>query len=215
MTLEDLGNYLQAEGLGTLGTTLFLGGLPVDAPNVSTQDAITALVETPGFPPEYVHDVGHPSRERPVVQILTRGAPYDYAAARTWAQGIWVALGRIRNQTLSGTFYLGVQPVQSVFKLRDDDYARPIMTCQFRCDKSVGVEEDTVHKYVHVFATPTTVIVIPGATHGLGTAALSITIWDNGTPQHPITGSVTVHPTTYEVTITFLEPLSGSVVLLG
>ena len=48
MTLEDLGNYLQAEGLGTLGTTLFLGGLPVDAPNVSTQDAITALVETPG-----------------------------------------------------------------------------------------------------------------------------------------------------------------------
>ena len=137
MLLEDLGNYLQAEGLGTLGTTLFLGGLPVDAPNISTLDAITALVETPGFPAEYVHDVVSPSREAPVVQVLTRGAPYDYATARQWAQEIWVALGSIRNQVLSGTFYLGVQPIQSVFKLRDDDFARPLMTCQFKCDKAV------------------------------------------------------------------------------
>jgi hypothetical protein len=127
---------LQTAGLGTLGTTLFLGGLPVDAPNITTVDAITALVETPGFPAEYVHDVALPSREQPVVQILTRGAPYDYATARTWAQDIWVALGSIRNQALSGTFYLGVQPIQSVFKLRDDDFARPIMAAQFRCDKA-------------------------------------------------------------------------------
>jgi hypothetical protein len=136
MLLEELGTYLQAEGLGTLGTNLFLGGLPVDAPNLASQDAITALVETPGFPAEYVHDVLTPSREAPVIQILTRGAPHDYATARTWAQDIWMALGSIRNQTLSGTFYLGVQPIQSPFKLRDDDYARPIMTCQFRVDKA-------------------------------------------------------------------------------
>jgi hypothetical protein len=137
--LDDLGQYLQGEGLGVLGTTLFLGGLPVDAPNITSQDAITALVETPGFPPEYIHNDVVPSREMPVVQILTRGAPYDYATARAWAQDLWLALGSIRNQTLSGTFYLGVQPIQAVFKLRDDDYARPIMTCQFRCDKSVGL----------------------------------------------------------------------------
>ena len=110
MVLEELGTYLQAEGLGILGTTLFLGGLPVDAPNITTVDAITALVETPGFPADYVHDVVAPSREAPVVQILTRGAPYDYATARAWAQDIWVALGSIRNQTLSGTWYLGVMP---------------------------------------------------------------------------------------------------------
>ena len=66
MVLEDLGQYLQAEGLGTLGTTLFLGGLPVDAPNITTSDAITALVETPGFPAEYVHDVVGVSWEQPV-----------------------------------------------------------------------------------------------------------------------------------------------------
>jgi Bacteriophage minor capsid protein len=137
VVLEDLGAYLEAEGLGTLGTTLFLGGLPLDTPTHPTADAITALVATPGFPAEYVHDVLAPSREIPVMQILTRGAPYDYPGAWTWAWEIWVALGSIRNQVLSGTFYLGVVPIQNIWKLRDDDYARPIMTTQFRIDKAV------------------------------------------------------------------------------
>lgn len=136
MILDELGAYLQAEGLGTLGTTLFLGGLPVDAPGASTPDAIAALVETPGFPAVYVHDEVPPSRESNVVQILVRGAPYDYATARTWAQQIWMALGSIRNQALSGTFYLTVQPLNPVFKLRDDDYSRPILTAQVRIDKA-------------------------------------------------------------------------------
>ena len=136
MILEDLGLYLQTEGLGTLGTTLFLGGLPVDAPNIATVDAITALVETPGFPAEYVHGVVGVGSEQPVVQTLTRGAPYDYAGAREWAQDIYLALGRIRNQTLSGTYYFWIMPLQSIFKLRDDDYSRPIMTVQFRCRKA-------------------------------------------------------------------------------
>ena len=137
MLLDDLGQYLQTEGLGTLGTTLFLGGLPVDAPNVATPDAITALVETPGFAPQYVHTPVGVSWEQPVVQILTRGAPYDYATARTWAQDIYLALGRIRNEQLSGTYYFWVSPLQSVFELRTDDYARPIMSFQVRVGKAV------------------------------------------------------------------------------
>jgi Bacteriophage minor capsid protein len=132
-----LGAYLQDQGLGTLGTTLFLGGLPLDVVNIPTQDAITALVETPGFPAEYVHDVPGISWERPMLQTLTRGAPYDYVGARQWAQDIFLALGEIQNQVLSGTYYFWVLPWQSVFKLRDDDYARPIMTAQFRIGKAV------------------------------------------------------------------------------
>lgn len=136
MLLDELGTHLQSLGLGTLGTTLFLGGLPVDAPGAATPDAIAALVETPGFPAMYVHDVVPPSREANVVQMLVRGAPYDYATARMWAQQIWMALGSIRNQALSGTSYLTVQPLQSVFHLRADDFARPVMTAQFRVDKA-------------------------------------------------------------------------------
>ena len=148
-----------------------------------------------------------------MIQILVRGAPYDYATARGWAQDIYLSLGHIRNQALSGTYYFWVMPIQSVFKLRDDDYARPIMTCQFRCGKAVEMES-AVQKYVHSF-TNVSVVSIPGTLHGLGTAGLSVTVWDNGTPRNLMSGSVEVHPTTYDVTITFLELLSGSVVLFG
>jgi Bacteriophage minor capsid protein len=135
--LEDLGTYLQGEGLGTLGTDLFLGTLPLDAPNVVQQDAVTALIETSGFPAQYVHTPPGPSVEQPVVQLLRRGAPYDYAGARLQAQNQFLALGRISNQTLSGTYYFWCLPLQSVFYLRQDDFARPLMTCQFRCGKAV------------------------------------------------------------------------------
>jgi minor capsid protein len=135
--LDDLGTYLHTAGLGTLGTTLFLGGLPLDAPGISTPDQIAGLVETPGFPPQSVHTPPGLGWELPSVQVLVRGAPYDYAGARTWAQDIFVALGTVKNQTLSGTYYFWISPHQSVFKLRDDDYARPIVTCQFTCAKAV------------------------------------------------------------------------------
>jgi hypothetical protein len=136
MLLEEVGLYLQTLGLGVLASTLFLGGLPSDAPGTGTPDASAALVETPGLPPEYVHDVVPPSREHPVLQLLVRGAPYDYASARQWANDFFLALGRVHNQTLSGTFYLGAWPLQSPFFLRSDDYSRPIMSFQVRFDKA-------------------------------------------------------------------------------
>jgi hypothetical protein len=135
--LEDLGTYLQAAGLGTLGIDLFLGGLPLDAPNIASQDAVTALMETPGFPPQYVHSTLGADWEQPVVQIMVRGEPRDYAATREQAQEVFVALGKIRNQTLSGTYYFWCLPLQSPWKLADDDFARPIFTAQFRCGKSL------------------------------------------------------------------------------
>lgn len=135
--LDDLGTYLQTQGLGTLGTTLFRGGIPLDVPEVVMQDALVALVETPGLPPNYVHSTLGPDWEQPVVQTLVRGGPYGYAAARTVAQNVFLALGRIANQSLSGTWYLWVLPLQSPFLLRTDESARPILACQFRCAKSI------------------------------------------------------------------------------
>jgi Bacteriophage minor capsid protein len=136
VVLDELGVHLQTLGLGILSETLFLDGFPQDAPGASTPDLVAALVETPGFPPDSIHNSPEPTREHPVVQLLVRGAPYDYVTPRQWAQQIWLALGSIRNTTLSGVFYLTVRPLQSVAKLRNDDYARRIVTAQFRIDKS-------------------------------------------------------------------------------
>ena len=61
-------------------------------------------------------------------------------------------------------------------------------------------------------ATPT--FTLPGTTHGLGTAALVLAVYDASTPAVLIEpGSVTVHPTSYDVTVTFAQAQSGSVVL--
>ena len=49
----------------------------------------------------------------------------------------------------------------------------------------------------------------------MGTAAISITIWDNATPRHLLTGAVEMDPLTYDITLIFVLPVSGSVVLLG
>jgi|GEM_PF-956819 len=139
MLLDEVGAYLQAEGLGTLGTDLFLGMLPVDAPNGSPPGEVTALYETPGFPAQYVHSTVGADWEQPVLQIVVRGEPYDYAPARLQAERIWVALSQIRNQVLSGTFYLWCQPLQSVSPvIGPDDYGRPRMSAQFRIGKALS-----------------------------------------------------------------------------
>jgi len=137
--LDELGAYLQAQGLGTLGSDLFLGSIPIDSPNVTNQDAITALYETPGFPGQYVHSTLGLDWEQPVVQIICRAAPYDYSAARLQAEQVMVALSKIRNQTLSGTFYLWCMPLDSPHPaIGPDDYGRPRLTCQLRIGKALS-----------------------------------------------------------------------------
>jgi hypothetical protein len=139
MFLDEVGQYLQANGLGTLGVDLFLGSMPIDAPNVTTQDAITALYETPGFPGQYVHSTLGVDWEQPVLQFITRGAPYDYAGVRAHAETLYVALGRIRNQLLSGTWYLWCLPLHTPNPaIGPDDYARPRLSCQFRIGKALS-----------------------------------------------------------------------------
>ncbi|HEX6827128.1 MAG TPA: tail fiber domain-containing protein [Nitrospiraceae bacterium] len=69
-------------------------------------------------------------------------------------------------------------------------------------------------EYVHVFANVTSFLVA-GVTHALGTRALLYQVYDNSTPAgfalEP--ASVTIHPVTFDVTVTFAQPQSGYMVL--
>lgn len=59
-----------------------------------------------------------------------------------------------------------------------------------------------------------TTLTIPGATHGLGTASLVVQVYDNATPRAlVIPGSVTVHPSTFAVVLTFAESGTYNIVL--
>jgi hypothetical protein len=69
-------------------------------------------------------------------------------------------------------------------------------------------------RFVQSFTSQTTVT-IPGATHGLGSAALLYQVYDASTPANLIEpGSFTVDLANYTVTMTFLTPQSGFIVLV-
>jgi hypothetical protein len=61
-----------------------------------------------------------------------------------------------------------------------------------------------------------TTVNVPGSVHQLGTAALLIGCYDAGTPALQVQpNSVSKHPTTFDVGITFTTPQDGSCVILG
>ena len=91
--LSDIGNYLQAQGVGTPGTDMFLGLMP-DQP-----DNCIALFEYAGSPPDL-----HWNGEYPGLQVRVRNK--SYAAARTKIGEVAKKLHGLHEQTLSDTRYL-------------------------------------------------------------------------------------------------------------
>lgn len=63
--------------------------------------------------------------------------------------------------------------------------------------------------------TPGQSVVIAGAAHGCGHAALRVQVWDNGSPRRRLRVPYSVHPTSFDVTVTPLQPQSGLIVING
>lgn len=135
--LDELGSYLETQGIGILGVSLFKGSIPQDAPHIAVQDALVALIEVPGLPPVHVHAQTLATYEQPMIQVATRGLPYGYAAARAKAQDAYVALDGLANVVLSTVEYLWIQAMQSPFLLRIDELARPLLVFTIRVAKAV------------------------------------------------------------------------------
>ncbi|HEX6827145.1 MAG TPA: minor capsid protein [Nitrospiraceae bacterium] len=135
--LDELGTYLEAQGVGILGVSLFQGGIPQDAPNIAIQDSLLALIEVPGLPPVHVHTQTAATYEQPMVQVATRGQPYGYDGARAMAQQAFLALDGLANVVLSGVEYLWIQAMQSPFLLRTDELARPLLVFTVRVAKAL------------------------------------------------------------------------------
>jgi len=69
-------------------------------------------------------------------------------------------------------------------------------------------------RFVATYTSATTVTV-PGATHGLGTAALLFAVYDNASPrQSLLPNTITVDPNTYDVVMTFVSPTSGRLLIV-
>ena len=119
--LDALGDRLVADGVGTLGTTIFLGFMP------PTPDAVVVIYEARGNGPEHTFGAGVLAVERPLIRIIARAARNDYPAARTLMASARSSLGDIRNETISGVKFMCVTPTSDPYPLRLDDKERALM----------------------------------------------------------------------------------------
>lgn len=123
--LDELGDYLSTNGVGTLGTDLFLGFLP-ESPN-----AAVALYETGGSAPVRAmrSSPGQPVARQPRVQVVARST--SYAAARSKAGDVYALLEGLGGVTLGATRYLWGGAVQEPFPLGRDGQQRVMVACNY------------------------------------------------------------------------------------
>lgn len=123
--LEAVGDYLQAQSQGTLGTDLFLGRMP-DSP-----DACVCLFEYSGSLPEMTFGSSGIAIDRPQLQVMTRAGRDDYPTARDKAVTLRNLLTAITNTTLGAFSVLRIEASGSVNPLGPDEKDRPLVSVNF------------------------------------------------------------------------------------
>lgn len=126
MILEALGDYLQTNSIGTLGTNLFLAKMP-DSP-----DYCVCLYEYEGMAPMQSFGGNPYDVDMPRIQIVVRGARDDYPTARDGAKSIKDILSDITDVTISSTKVLRVASLGSTIPLGLDDKDRPRIAANFQ-----------------------------------------------------------------------------------
>lgn len=132
LTLQEVRTFLLAAGIGLTAAAVKLGVMP-DKP-----DVMTTLLEYPGPQDDAGFGSAGSRYEHPRMQIVVRGAPDDYQAARLQAEKIRQALAGVQGQTLSGTLYLMVKPLTSPFPMGEDVNKRPRIACNYQVDKELS-----------------------------------------------------------------------------
>lgn len=129
--LDEVAAYLQAQGLGTVGTDLFKSRLM----DINTPAFCTALFETAGIGGQRVHDVAGINLARPGLDVLVRAATDGYAVAEARAVAIHAALAAVANQDLSGTRYLALDPLSPPQNVGMDAHNRVLIEIRFLVTK--------------------------------------------------------------------------------
>lgn len=116
--LDALADKLVTDGLGTLGTTIFIGQIP------ASPDACVVIYEGRGAGPEQVFGASVVAIERPAIRVVCRTGRNEYPEARVKALAVRASLGAIRNATISGVVFYSVYPSSDLYPLGLDDKER-------------------------------------------------------------------------------------------
>lgn len=117
----DIGNYLQTQGLGTLGVDLFVGMLP------TKPDICISVLDAPGRSPDPRYQ-----RDEPSLQILVRGARRDYDVAYGVAKSVKDELNGIDPIVLDSKDYVLFVMIGNIIPVGPDENERPVFSLNFR-----------------------------------------------------------------------------------
>ena len=128
MLLTEIAAYLQAEGLGTLNTSIFFS-LP------DTPDNVIVVYQNPGETGYHVRGRANPVIELPRFQIVVR----DKSAANAYVrcERIYRALDGVSG-VLAGVGYLRIAALQPPFFLNSDESGRTSVTNNYRVSKELS-----------------------------------------------------------------------------
>ena len=126
MILEALGDYLQTNSIGTLGTNIFLGKMP------ASPDYCITLYEYEGMAPSETFGNHAYDIDMPRIQIVVRGARDDYPTARDGVKTIRDLIANITDVTISSTKILRVASLGATIPLGLDDKDRPRIAANFQ-----------------------------------------------------------------------------------
>lgn len=123
--LEAVGDYLAANGHGTLGTSLFLAVMPPEP------DVVTCVYESPGYAPIETMGSAPWAVDRAGLQVICRGAQGDYPTVRDRAVAIRTLLAGVTDVTLSGVKVLRITPSGGVMPMGEDGSGRTMVSVNF------------------------------------------------------------------------------------
>lgn len=117
--LTDLAERLEDEGVGTVGTDIFVGRMP-DQP-----DSCVALTSYIGDPPRFLGNDNLPADERLSIQVIARAGRDASSTAASLIDSVYDALP-FRHETLtSGRRYDWCAPNHTPAQLDRDENDRP------------------------------------------------------------------------------------------
>jgi len=126
----ELAEYLEDQSVGTVGTDLFWGTLP--AGKVSGM----VIAQYAGNPPELTCGSDGITIEMPRLQLTVRNV--DESTGMTKARLAAVALSKIKNQSIEGTYYRTVNVLQTPGLLGRDSNNRPMYGFNLEAEKVVS-----------------------------------------------------------------------------
>ena len=128
--VDEIAEYLEATGYGTLATDLFKRQLPDDP------DEAMCVLQLDGSPGQYVQDNDSLDLELPMLEIMTRSLNPETAELNL--DGPYRELMKIKNQVIGGTRYVSVRPVMVPSITDRDDNGRFIARCDFDVRKELS-----------------------------------------------------------------------------